>query len=168
MYVTSDAATREIWTWVPSVILDPSPPCWSGNPLWLSKFNQKNLIYDVLRHRKITNAIHQVMSTYSGTGINTPYTTGLPSPMRRHVFLYINYESMYWICLFDFQCFWVIFSNILRIMYSTNREYPGSMAGSEILSSLTEVMINDPKTVVIIQLIHCTSIQTIFTHPSSS
>ena len=87
MYVTSDAATREIWTWVPSVILDPSPPCWSGNPLWLSKFNQKFIIYDVLRHHQITNAIHQVMSTYSGTGINTPYTTGLPSPMRRHVFL---------------------------------------------------------------------------------
>ena len=57
------------------------------------------------------------MSTYSGTGINTPYTTGLPSPMRRHVFLYINYESMYWFSLFDFRCFWVIFSNILRIMY---------------------------------------------------
>ena len=109
MYIKSDAATREIWTWVPSVTLAPSPPCWSGNPLWLSKFNQKNLIYDVLRHRKITNAIHQVMSTYSGTGINTPYTTGLPSPMRRHVFLYINYESMYWFSLFDFRCFWVIF-----------------------------------------------------------
>ena len=107
MYVTSDAATREIWTWVPSVILDPSPPCWSGNPLWLSKFNHNNLIYDVHRHHKITNAIHQVMSTYSGTGINTPYTTGLPSPMRRHVFLYINYESMYWlsfVCLIFSVC----------------------------------------------------------------
>ena len=57
MNVTSDAATPEIWTWVPSVTLDPSPPCWSGNPLWLSKFNHNNLIYDVHRHHKITNAI---------------------------------------------------------------------------------------------------------------
>ena len=57
MYIKSDAATREIWTWVPSVTLAPSPPCWSGNPLWLSKFNHKNLIYDVHRQRKLTNAI---------------------------------------------------------------------------------------------------------------
>ena len=96
----------------------------------------------------------QVMSTYGG--ISTPYTTDLPSPLRRKMFflsfnmirkshkrsfglgeLCANMQSL---CCKHIKGIISKIRILLRVYELISREYPGSMSSSEILSSLAEVV----------------------------